>query len=197
VVKAPNSQKALWLDLFNCGALTLCLTPSSSLLPPSNLRCFLPIEIPQRCALRSRHVSKPVCISLQGSSTTMRTASRGATSRLAPGALLRLSVYADLSCRKSSQKPSDELYESFKASFPQFTAPTSTAGPSQSLSSSTSLTDALDVAVTARYVDPLQTSLIAFFDHTKPRQRTPLCASSKFLAMPTPASRDFDDLCVF
>ncbi|KAF2429549.1 CP2 transcription factor family protein-like protein [Tothia fuscella] len=53
--------------------------------------------------------------------------------------------------RKSSQKPSDELYESFKASFPQLTTPTSTAGPSvQGLSSSTSLTEALDVAVTAR-----------------------------------------------
>lgn len=57
---------------------------------------------------------------------------------------------ADAFDRRTSQKPTDELYKNFKASFPQFnqgaigtTAPTQIA---------TSLADALDVSVNQRYV---------------------------------------------
>ena len=59
---------------------------------------------------------------------------------------------ANRKCRTNSQKPTDELYANFRASFPQLGSSVKTsAGPSQV---QTSLTDALDVAVTSRYVLP-------------------------------------------
>jgi len=59
---------------------------------------------------------------------------------------------AHAKCRTNSQKPSDELYANFRASFPQLGSSVKTsAGPSHA---QTSLTDALDVAVTSRYVLP-------------------------------------------
>ena len=50
---------------------------------------------------------------------------------------------------RQSQKPADELYDSFRASFPELTTTTAASGPAHG---STSLADALDVAVPSRCV---------------------------------------------
>jgi len=57
---------------------------------------------------------------------------------------------ADRRCRTNSQKPNEELIQNFRASFPHLAQPTR----SQSVNNPTgsSLTDALDVAHSARYV---------------------------------------------
>lgn len=73
-------------------------------------------------------------------------------------------------CRRTSQKPSDELYKDFKASFPQFNPGTVTT--SAATHAATSLAEALDISVNQRY------ALYLTYKNNGPLRRWRLCLAS-------------------
>ena len=70
-------------------------------------------------------------------------------------------------CRRTSQKPSDELYKTFKASFLQLNQ--SVVGTSAPAQGATSLTDGLDISVLQRYASPLFAQTNGNFDKSIPQ----------------------------